>query len=114
MFLSAPAGSSRALAFRKSCGSQLTLGRAPAHGRASSICAERRKSVASSNGLPIRWTPIGSPLVLHHIGTEAAGCPVTLTSAVKGVQRHWRCIVSRGSSDHVQPISTGRGARGGG
>src|SRR5207248_7768310 len=68
--------------------SQEAGGRRSAHGRASSSWAARRTSVASANGRPISWTPMGRPSSLQCSGTDAAGCPVMFTIAVNGVQSH--------------------------
>src|SRR4029453_11096947 len=56
--------------------------RRPAHGRALSSCAASRNSVPSSPKRPTNWTPSGRPLDDHASGTDIAGWPVELNSAV--------------------------------
>src|SRR4029450_7181356 len=56
--------------------------RRPAHGRALSSCAASRNSVPSSPKRPTNWTPSGRPLDDHASGTDIAGWPVGVNSAV--------------------------------
>ena len=55
-------------------------------------------------------TPIGRPASLQCSGTDIAGCPVTFTSGVNGVNSVWLAKARYGSpseSAHVQPTGTG-------
>ena len=62
-------------------------GRWCAHGCAASICAASCSSVSSLSGLPTIWTPVGSPSAPKPTGSEIAGWPVMLNSAVYGVKQ---------------------------
>src|SRR3954454_2640543 len=79
-----------------------------AQGRASSTCADRARSVASSAGRPTSMLPIGSPSAVQYRGTLTAGWPVTLNSAVKEAYRLFRSK-SSAPSPSVSNQPRGRG-----
>ena len=62
------------------------VGARSAHGWASSSWPARRNSVVSSPKRPTNCMPIGSPASFQYSGTDMAGCPVTLNTAVQGMK----------------------------
>ena len=66
------------------------------HGRAASTWADSESSVASSRIRAASMTPIGSPPAVQYSGRFTAGCPVTLYTAVNGVNRFYRSKFSAG------------------
>ena len=87
-------------------------GRCAAHGRAVSSCAATCSSVSSPSGWPTSCTAVGSPSSPKPTGSEIAGWPVTLNSAVYGAKRPARRRSSSGSSPQPcsSPIGSGRSA----
>ena len=57
-------------------------GRWCAQGCAASICSASWSSRSSLSGLPTNWTPVGRPSAPNPTGSEIAGWPVMLNSAV--------------------------------